>query len=76
VKAYTIREAAAELGLSRQRVHVLIREHRIPVVRTPRRLLLPAGSLAALRALPRRPGRPWPQKDRKTGPEITIDSLA
>jgi hypothetical protein len=47
--AYTIREAAAELGLSRQRVYLLIRLHGVPTVRGARGLLLTAAGLERLR---------------------------
>lgn len=52
VKTYTIREAAAELGLSRQRVYLLIRAHRVPTVRGRRGLAVTTDGLERLRHRP------------------------
>jgi hypothetical protein len=56
---HTVAQAAAILGLSRQRVHVLIRTRRVPVQRTPLGLVLTTAAVESLRAREARPaGRP------------------
>jgi hypothetical protein len=56
---HTVAQAAAILGLSRQRVHVLIRTRRVPVERTPLGVVLTTAAVEALRAREARPaGRP------------------
>jgi hypothetical protein len=53
---YTISEAADALGLSRQRVYLLVRLHGVPTRRGRRGLVLDAAGLEALRRRPKGQG--------------------
>jgi hypothetical protein len=56
---HTVAQAAAILGLSRQRVHVLIRTRRVPVERTPQGFVLTTAAVERLRIRRHKPaGRP------------------
>ena len=54
----TVPQAAEILGLSRQRVHALVKSGAIPATKIGRDWLISQAELAAFRALPRKRGRP------------------
>ncbi len=54
----SVQDAARKLGLSEQRVRVLVASHRIPAAKVGGRWLLPASALQERSVLDRFPGRP------------------
>lgn len=56
----TTAEVAERLGVSRARVHALIRAGRLPTVRAGPMHLIDPADLERVKV--RKPGRPWPQK--------------
>jgi excisionase family DNA binding protein len=58
----TTAEVADRLGVTRARVHALIRAGRLPTVRAGPLHLIDAADLERVKV--RKPGRPWPKKDK------------
>jgi excisionase family DNA binding protein len=58
----TTAEVADRLGVSRARIHALIRAGRLPTVRVGPLHLIDPADLELVKV--RRPGRPWPVKEK------------